>query len=273
MRDTTGVEYHKLRPRQLVARRTSCPVAYLPLGILEWHGVHNPLGLDGVKSHAVLCYLAQRLGGVVMPPLFWGDRRREICELAFDPEVVTWLPPGTPDHTRLIVEEMRLPKESLQAAADRSEKTGGWRLWVELVIHIFFQIESLGFKLIVTYAGHLPQRAPLEEAAEGYIHAGGQTKVFVLSNQVDPKDEDHAAHFETSLMMTLCPEFVELGELDPYAEFHTGVLGLDPLQHASVEFGKEILAGFESVLTEQVRSLSQTPDNPMQALPNGAPDD
>lgn len=44
------IEYHKLRPEQLVKRRTEMPVAYIGLGILEWHGLHNPLGLEELKQ-------------------------------------------------------------------------------------------------------------------------------------------------------------------------------------------------------------------------------
>lgn len=50
--------------------RTKKPVAYLGLGVLEWRGLHNPLGLDGIKANAVLEYIADELGGIVMPPLF-----------------------------------------------------------------------------------------------------------------------------------------------------------------------------------------------------------
>lgn len=97
------VEYQLLRPAQLRARREELPVAYLGLGILEWHGLHNPLGLDGVKANAIAVHLARQLGGVVLPPLFWGDNREEICELVFDPAVSPWLPPGTSDHTGAIM--------------------------------------------------------------------------------------------------------------------------------------------------------------------------
>lgn len=44
-----SVVYRYLRPKQMVERRDAMPVAYMGLGILEWHGLHNPLGLDGVK--------------------------------------------------------------------------------------------------------------------------------------------------------------------------------------------------------------------------------
>lgn len=36
--------YELLRPAEVVGRRTVCPLAYLPLGGIEWDGPHNPLG-------------------------------------------------------------------------------------------------------------------------------------------------------------------------------------------------------------------------------------
>ncbi|NLX42186.1 MAG: creatininase family protein, partial [Chloroflexi bacterium] len=30
------VRYERLRPAQIVARREACPVAYLPIGTIEW---------------------------------------------------------------------------------------------------------------------------------------------------------------------------------------------------------------------------------------------
>ena len=40
------VRYHMLRPAQIVERRQTYSVAYIPIGTIEWHGVHNPLGSD-----------------------------------------------------------------------------------------------------------------------------------------------------------------------------------------------------------------------------------
>ena len=160
-----NVEYHKLRPRDLVLRRNECPVAYLGLGILEWHGLHNPLGLDGIKAHGVGCHLASKLGGVAMPPLFWGDNRAEICEVVFDPAVSPWLPEGTTDHTLPIAKEMGIPLSRFKANAKRSTDEGGWKLWEELLQHMLNQIESLGFSLIVLIPGHYPLFGILQEIA------------------------------------------------------------------------------------------------------------
>ena len=68
---TSAVQYERLSPAQIVARRENCPVAYLPIGTLEWHGEHNPVGLDGLKIHALLIACAEEIGGLVLPPLYW----------------------------------------------------------------------------------------------------------------------------------------------------------------------------------------------------------
>ena len=251
------VEYHRLRPKELVARREDLPLAYLGLGILEWHGLHNPLGLDGVKADGVAKYLANSIGGVVMPPLFWGDNRQEICELVFDPAVSPWLPEGTTDHTEGIAGHIGIDTEVFAQDAARSKANGGWRLWPELLIHMLFQIQTLQFRMAVVIPGHYPLFGPLGEAINEYHARGGSLKVLVLKDQMyadDGKAGDHAAAFETSLMLALEPGLVDLSQLDPDpAVLPTGVLGEDPRTGASKEFGRKILNRFEEIVRNWLR--------------------
>jgi creatinine amidohydrolase len=255
--ENKNFEYHRLRPRELVARRNEMPVAYIGLGILEWHGLHNPLGLDGFKANGIALHLAEQLGGVVMPPLFWGDNRQEICELVFDPAVSPWLPEGTKDHTGGIMAAMSLDKAAFQADATRSNEEGGWRLWEELMVHMLFQIQTLGFKHIVPIPGHYPLIGPLNRAIATYKEKGGTSKVLVLTDMMYSENNDagdHAAAFETSLMLAIAPERVKLSELDPDPTVPpTGVLGKDPRSFASKEFGVKILAK----MTELVQGFIQ----------------
>ncbi len=246
------MKYINLRPKQLVEMRTMKPVAYLGLGILEWHGLHNPLGLDGVKANAVLEFIADELGGIVMPPLFWGDNRQEICEVVFDPEVSDWLPEGTTDHSSKICEYMQLSRKRLEEEGRRSVENGTWRLWEELLVHTFFQMESLGFKMIVPYPGHYPLIAPLENAAQTYLEKGGTCRIFILKDQDSGEEGDHAAKLETSLLLRLTPELVDLSELSADGQPHVGVLGEDPLKYASAEYGEEILQRILKVAKKEI---------------------
>ncbi|MBM7581865.1 creatinine amidohydrolase/Fe(II)-dependent formamide hydrolase-like protein [Caldicoprobacter guelmensis] len=66
------VLYEELLPLEFIERVNAFPVAYLPLGILEWHGLHLPLGADGLQSKGVFEKIASEIGGIVLPMLFLG---------------------------------------------------------------------------------------------------------------------------------------------------------------------------------------------------------
>jgi len=61
-----------MTPGEIVAARERCPVAYLPLGPMEWHGPHLPLGTDALVAHHLALRVAGIVGGLVMPALFAG---------------------------------------------------------------------------------------------------------------------------------------------------------------------------------------------------------
>jgi creatinine amidohydrolase/Fe(II)-dependent formamide hydrolase-like protein len=248
---TNAVRMHESRPAAIKAAKEKMPVAYFGLGILEWHGLHNIAGLDGVKADLCCRYLCSKFGGVVVPPLFWGDHRGDICELVFNPDNFGFL---TFDHTVPICENMGYDKDALEKNARRSELNGGWKLFVDLMVHNFFQLESFGFKQIIVLPGHYPLFGPVETAAERYRKEGGVSGLFVLKDSMysdDGSAGDHAAAFETSLMLALCPESVDLSALSSdLSEPNIGVLGEDPRLHASAGFGYKILEKFEQLTKE-----------------------
>lgn len=82
------VRYERLRPAQIVAQREACPIVWLPIGTIEWHGEHNPVGLDTLKIHALLEVCAREIGGLVFPPLYYGENR----EQALAPSKPLWRP-------------------------------------------------------------------------------------------------------------------------------------------------------------------------------------
>ncbi len=53
----TVVEYENLLPDQFSTRIEHCPLAYVPVGSLEWHGEHMAVGNDALKAEK-LCELA-----------------------------------------------------------------------------------------------------------------------------------------------------------------------------------------------------------------------
>jgi len=75
-----SVQMQFMRPAQLEAAAREFPVAYVPFGLIEWHGRHLPLGNDALKAHGILVKTAKQSGGVVYPPVFFHN--------GFDQEVL-----------------------------------------------------------------------------------------------------------------------------------------------------------------------------------------
>jgi len=71
------VQMQFMRPAQLEAAGRKFPVVYVPFGLIEWHGVHLPLGNDAIKAHGILVKCAEKFGGVVYPPVYFHDGFRQ----------------------------------------------------------------------------------------------------------------------------------------------------------------------------------------------------
>ena len=56
------VRYEEMLPHEVVAARKANPIAYLPIGTVEWHGLQNALGLAPLKARS-LCERAAAQGG------------------------------------------------------------------------------------------------------------------------------------------------------------------------------------------------------------------
>lgn len=147
------VRYHMLRPAQIVKRRESCPVAYVPLGNLEWHGVHNPVGADTLQAEGIAIRCAQKGGGLAFPPLYYGDNR-----------LANLMEANAADRD-LIAEQMKLLPDNF---LPEKMPFSSWEQAInyqKLLLHILAEVESLGyednfneFMMIVFIAGYYEQR-------------------------------------------------------------------------------------------------------------------
>lgn len=78
--------YEWMRPGQLRERQQACPLILFPLGPLEYHGPHMPLGTDPLSATFVAHACCRRLGkGVVLPTMYVGTERER------DPEMLASL--------------------------------------------------------------------------------------------------------------------------------------------------------------------------------------
>lgn len=59
--------------------REQHPAVFIPVGALEQHGPHLPLGVDAMLSTAVAAAAAQQVGGLVTPPVNYGYKSQARC--------------------------------------------------------------------------------------------------------------------------------------------------------------------------------------------------
>jgi len=230
------IKFEEAQPEAVREMLKKAPVAYVPIGSLEWHGEHNPLGLDGLKAYALCQKVAEKTGGVLFPPMYWG---------ASD----TMPFPFTFHFKKSLIKTM--VRQTLE------------------------QLQEMGFKMIVMLTGHYPPSLVkfLRKECQRFnrrgraFALGAPEQVFALELQYYG---DHAGMWETSIMMALKPEMVNL-ELLPdglsaiQRMKQLGIMGQDPKTKASPEKGRETIEVIVSRMVEVVeRTLKENNDSAIE---------
>ena len=208
---THGI-YGELRPAAIEAIKAQAPIAYLPWGALEWHSLHDPIGLDSVKAEGICKALAARTGGLVLPPIPMG---------------VNTIKPfkGFP-HT-------------IDISADLASRVAE---------EFCLQLADEGFKVVILFTGHYPpeQIDALQAGVDRAKKSGTDTHFEVWADLHflgDAFKADHAGATETSFQLYFDPASVDLAALPdrPVTLDDDGITGDDP-REASEERGARQLA-------------------------------
>jgi creatinine amidohydrolase len=254
------VRYHMLRPEQIVARRKEFSAAYIPIGTIEWHGVQNPVGADTLQAEGIAIRCAQKGGGLVFPPLYYGESRAES------------LMEANPHHRRPIADKMELPPENFNPDKQPFSASEQAINYHKLLLHILCEVEALGFQVGVLVVGHYP----LIDHALAAVLQFNQRRLqkfegmlawafadYLLVKDAYPTSGDHAGGWETSHVMTLHPETVDLDLLPPKGEPVVGTMwSIDP-RDSTAEFGEETIEKAVYVATNEVRDRVVNPDRYM----------
>lgn len=221
------VLYAELTPEEFRQRLAAAPIAYLPLGTLEWHGEHLPLGSDGLQSQGFFKALAREAGGIVLPMLFVGpDKHRRVEGRDYYGMDIVGFEDGQP--------------QQLDGSAYRVSD----ELFEELLRVILGQLRRAGFRIVAAH-GHGPSTNLFRDHIPEWEEEFG-LRLFICWRD-DESDglgiqTDHAAANETSLVMALHPDLVHIDRLpsDPDV-WPTAVGGKDPREHASPETGRRAI--------------------------------
>ena len=198
------------RPARVQRVLEEAPIVFLPVGCVEYHGPHLPLGVDMLTAEAMCRRTAAVTGGLVLPPL--------------------WLASGVLPLPHSITVDVTV----LRAA----------------VRPILRQLAEGGFETIIVFSGHGALdhlhvlRQETDRVMEQFPGVNALTTVWNELNAGMPGDiHDHGAKVETSYLMEFHPGSVDLTALedDPEAE-HVGVYAANPRFTAGREWGAAMAA-------------------------------
>jgi len=246
---SSEVRYHMCRPAQVRARRDQCPVVYIPIGTIEWHGPQNPLGADSLQAEGLAMLCAEKGGGLVFPPLYYGESRSES------------LMEANAEDREDIAHAMGLPPDNFLPDRQPFSPTEQVLNYQRLLLHILAEAETLGFRLGVLVAGHYPlidhaRSAVLLFNKRRYSKYHGMLAWacvdYLVVRDKHPDSGDHAAGWETSHVLALHPQTVDLGQLPPKGGKLVGIMGTMAPQDATAEFGQRTLDDAAEVIVKEV---------------------
>ncbi|MFN8623720.1 MAG: creatininase family protein [Chloroflexota bacterium] len=222
-----------LRPAEVAAALARAPIAWLPMGAVEYHAEHLPFGTDGFTATAVVERAARLVGGVVLP----------------------W--------SALTMGTLALPW-SLSYDADLVERA--LRSTIE-------QLAAHGARAVVVHTGHGPLDlshlikrvcAEVEATAPGgpdfraygvcYLELNAANRVQLGTDW--PVAIDHGATIETSWALATVPDLVRMERLpaDPDGTM-LAVYGPNPRTRASQELGEGQVEGCVQLLAGRARRM------------------
>ncbi|WP_341947036.1 creatininase family protein [Microbacterium sp. LWH11-1.2] len=176
----------RLSPQEIDERLAAASVAYLPLGSLEFHGPHLPIGLDALTAYGLCLRAAEASGGVVLPAVYQAVGG----------------------------EHSRYPWTIMSDSPAAIET---------LLTETLSRLSEFGIRRAVLLSGHFAdeQRDLITRVAEQWNATGEPLHVVARTLGQAPQPPvapDHAGRFESLLLHALAPELVHVDALpDPDA--------------------------------------------------------
>ncbi len=142
---------------------------------------------------------------------------------------------------------------------------------VPVLTELFQRLKKTGFRVLIGVSGHNVQGQVdvINKALEPVVADGTAAGIGlweITLSQGPESNTDHAAKWETSNMMFLYPELVDMsalgdGPLAPNMKAPDGIGGQDPRKHASTEVGRRNVQLAAQAVGKKARQM-------LQALPS-----
>ena len=260
------VRFARLRPARLIERRNAHPVVYIPLGTLEWHGLHNPLGADGLQAEELAVRCARLSGGLVFPTVYYGESRANSL-LETDP----MLKAGVASRLGLTEGQLSPERQPYSPIAQIEH-------YQRHLVHILAEAASYGFKSAVFVVGHYPlldhaRAAVLTFNQWNYdkpwnpMLAWAFADFQLLKGQFE-RPGDHAGAWETSHLLASDPDTVSMELTEKH--FQYGIMTSRDPTGSTAEFGNEI---YDAAVTAAVKLVEERLKHPEAYSRHGMPVD
>jgi creatinine amidohydrolase/Fe(II)-dependent formamide hydrolase-like protein len=222
---TRQVQYELMHGKEA----TKGPVGYLPIGCLERHGDHLPMGLDAMKAHGVCCLAAKAIGGVVFPAHHFAGIH--------------------------LMNEEQIARSTGQWGNVYTDRSAEGHL-----VDIINQFGIAGIQVLVLYSGHYPvcQVEMIESIAKHFECHKTVTVIPFAERMI--MDGDHAGSSETSFMLYLDKQHVDMTAIGEENYKDHGWKGPKSPELASVTQGEESIGKVVDYLRGAVEEARKVQD-------------
>jgi creatinine amidohydrolase len=199
------MQWENLTSNEFALAVRATGVCILPMGVVERHSTHLPLGTDYLSGHAIACLAAEKEKSVVFPPFYFG----QIYEARCFAGTITLKP----------------------------------TLLLELVQGVLDEIGRNGFKKVILYNAHgsndyylpfLTQCSLWEQKPYSiYLYTGelSTERQQAWDKLLESPEHGHACECESSVLMASYPELVDMSNVSP----EPGI-ALHRLEHLKANF-------------------------------------
>ena len=214
------------------------PLILIPIGTIEWHAGHLPLGVDTLITEAVCLEISAGTGVVVAPTLSCGISRNLKPEEGYFGTVNT------------------VAEETLSS----------------LIAELLQGYAQMGFKKAILMSGHFENEhynaimAGIEKAADaiqGYFMMPPQFCEDLIEEldsveKTWPYASDHAAEWETSMMLHYYPEMVDMSSAPEAVELPMpGIPAYIRKRYprrASAEYGQKLV---DAIIPNGIKKINE----------------
>ena len=188
-------------------------VCVIPIGCVEAHGVHLPLGCDALLAKEFATRAAEREPVCVFPPIYFGEKN------------------GAGEHPGTIIFPLTLIWEILEQCCKEIARNGFRKILIYdthggntsmLDAFVRHYLRNKPDHLVCHYFHGLPDLRDILAAPEQYSYLTGEDRQ-ILQDFVDQKKAGgHGCFIETGCLYDICPELIRLDRIDAVSGKSTG---------------------------------------------------